>query len=161
VTLGIHAVGVRKGDRFGIVSRTRSEWSDADLAILTAGAITVGIYPTAGPAEMAHIISHSGCRLLLVENDAILARIMAIRGEIGLPERVVLFETERKDLPAAVLLHVDLKRHGQALDREDPQRFEETWRSVRPARLYEDPGGIRGEGEAPYLRRGADAHGTA
>ena len=33
--------GVKKGDRVGIVSRTRGEWSDADLAILCSGGITV------------------------------------------------------------------------------------------------------------------------
>jgi long-chain acyl-CoA synthetase len=131
-TLGLHALGVRKGDRVGIVSQTRCEWSEADLAILTAGAITVGIYPTAGAAEMAHLIGHSGCRLLFVENDALLARVMVLRAEIGLPERIVLFETDRADLPDAVLLYADLRLRGQTLDREEPGRFDATWRSVRP-----------------------------
>ncbi len=37
-TMGLLDRGIRKGDRVGIVSRTRSEWSDADMAALTARA---------------------------------------------------------------------------------------------------------------------------
>src|SRR5512133_3095752 len=66
LAMGLVFCGVRKGDRVGIASRTRSEWSDADLAVLCAGGITVGIYPTASAAEMEHILAHSGCRLLFV-----------------------------------------------------------------------------------------------
>ncbi|MCX5819572.1 MAG: long-chain fatty acid--CoA ligase [Deltaproteobacteria bacterium] len=131
-TLGLAACGVRKGDRVGIVSRTRSEWSDADLAVLSLGAITVGIYPTASAAEMEHILGHSGCRLLFVENDEILRKMVDIRRKIGLPEKMVLFETKRNRLPAGVIPFPELMRLGRELDLLDPERFEKTWRSVAP-----------------------------
>ena len=85
-TMGLIAFGVGKGDRIGIVSRTRAEWSDADLAALTAGAVVVGIYPTASAWEQEHIIRHSGCRLIFVEDDATLDKILAIR-ETARPPR--------------------------------------------------------------------------
>jgi long-chain acyl-CoA synthetase len=131
-TLGLVACGVRKGDRVGIVSRTRSEWSDADLAVLCLGAITVGIYPTASVAEMEHILGHSGCRLLFVENDGILRKMVDIRRKIGLPEKMVLFETQRNRLPAGVIPFPELERLGRELDLREPERFDETWRSVAP-----------------------------
>ena len=131
-TLGLAACGVRKGDRVGIVSRTRSEWSDADLAVLCSGAITVGIYPTASAAEMEHILGQSGCRLLFVENDELLEKMVDIRRKIGLPEKMVLFETKRNRLPAGVIPFPELKRLGCELDLLEPGRFDETWRSVAP-----------------------------
>ena len=131
-TLGLVACGVRKGDRVGIVSRTRSEWSDADLAVLCSGAVTVGIYPTASAAEMEHILGHSGCRLLFVENDEILRKMVDIRRKIGLPEKLVLFETKRNRLPAGVISFPELERLGRELDLREPERFDETWRSVAP-----------------------------
>ena len=131
-TLGLVACGVRKGDRVGIVSRTRSEWSDADLAVLCSGAVTVGIYPTASAAEMEHILGHSGCRLLFVENDEILRTMVDIRRKIGLPEKLVLFETKRNRLPAGVISFPELERLGRELDLREPERFDETWRSVAP-----------------------------
>ncbi|MHB8771601.1 MAG: AMP-dependent synthetase/ligase [Syntrophales bacterium] len=135
VSMGLVAFGIEKGDRVGIVSQTRGEWSDADLAILTVGAVTVGIYPTASAREQQHVIGHSGCRLLFVENDSLLDRILTIRETLGLPEQVVVFDTTRADLPAAVATFADLKRQGHALDMNEPTRFDALWRAVEPADL--------------------------
>lgn len=132
MTLGLLACGVRKGDRVGIVSRTRSEWSDADLAILCSGAITVGFYPTASIAEMEHILRHSNCRILFVENDELLDKMGEIRRGIGLPERMVLFETVRDPLLEGAIPLPELMRLGRDLDLREPGRFDETWRSVAP-----------------------------
>ena len=135
VTMGLVAFGIEKGDRVGIASQTRAEWSDADLAILTLGAVTVGIYPTASAREQEHVIGHSGCRLIFAENDLLLDRILAIRKTAGLPEQVIVFETTRPDLPAGVATFADLKREGHALDLSDPARFDSLWRAVQPADL--------------------------
>ena len=135
VTMGLIAFGVCKGDRIGIVSRTRAEWSDADLAALTAGAVVVGIYPTASTWEQEHVIRHSGCRLIFVEDDGTLDRILAIRETVGLPERMVIFETTRTNLPAAVATFAALKRQGHEMDLREPERFDAAWRAVAPADL--------------------------
>lgn len=132
LTMGLFAAGFRNGDRVGIASRTRSEWSDSDIAILSAGGIVVGIYPTAGTQEMEHVIRHSGCRLLFVENSVLLDRILRIRQKVGLPERIVLFDTAHQCLPEGVMPFEELKRMGEELDRRDPGRFDKTWRSVAP-----------------------------
>ncbi len=131
-TMGLVAAGVRPGDRIGIVSRTRAEWSDADLAALAAGAIVVGIYPTASAGEQEHIIRHSGCRLIFVENDELLARLLAIRKSCGLPERLVLFETAGARPVDGVSTFAEFKQQGEALDRQEPGRFDQTWRLVKP-----------------------------
>ncbi|RPH86636.1 MAG: long-chain fatty acid--CoA ligase, partial [Deltaproteobacteria bacterium] len=39
--MGLVDLGFKKGDTVGIASRTRREWSEADLTILTAGGVTV------------------------------------------------------------------------------------------------------------------------
>src|SRR5437899_10282994 len=43
---GLIGAGIRPGDRVGLMSRTRFEWSLLDYAILTAGGVTVPVYPT-------------------------------------------------------------------------------------------------------------------
>ncbi|PKN76754.1 MAG: hypothetical protein CVU52_03420, partial [Deltaproteobacteria bacterium HGW-Deltaproteobacteria-10] len=52
--MGLFALGFQKGDTVGIASRTRKEWSDADLAILAAGGVTIGLYPSASLPEIIH-----------------------------------------------------------------------------------------------------------
>jgi long-chain acyl-CoA synthetase len=132
VTLGLLACGIRKGDRVGIISKTRSEWSDADMAILCAGGVTVGIYPTASPSEMGHVLRHSGCSLIFVENDELLERIIPICREVGLIVRMVLFETTKECLPDGVIRLTEFICLGRELDRCEPGRFDTTWRSVVP-----------------------------
>jgi len=43
---GLMASGVRPGDRIGLMSGTRYEWTLCDFAIWTAGAVSVPIYET-------------------------------------------------------------------------------------------------------------------
>lgn len=57
---GLMASGVGAGDRVGIMSRTRYEWSLVDFAIWFAGAISVPIYETSSPSQVAWNLGDSG-----------------------------------------------------------------------------------------------------
>ncbi len=59
---GLISLGVKPGGRVAIIAYNRPEWAIADLAILSAGAITVPIYHTNTPAQMAGIVQKSGTR---------------------------------------------------------------------------------------------------
>ena len=69
VAKGLIAHGVKPGDRVGIMSRTRFEWAVIDFAIWYAGAISVPIYETNAPAQVAWALSHSEAQAIFVEND--------------------------------------------------------------------------------------------
>lgn len=57
---GLMASGVQAGDRVGIMSRTRYEWSLVDFAIWFAGAVSVPIYETSSPSQVAWNLGDSG-----------------------------------------------------------------------------------------------------
>ncbi|MDQ1623127.1 MAG: long-chain acyl-CoA synthetase [Actinomycetota bacterium] len=57
---GLMASGVAAGDRVGIMSRTRYEWSLVDFAIWFAGAISVPIYETSSASQVAWNLGDSG-----------------------------------------------------------------------------------------------------
>jgi long-chain acyl-CoA synthetase len=78
-TWGLLALGVKKGDRVAIVSRTRMEWVTADLAVLHAGGVTVGIYPQLLPEDTAYQLAHSEARLVFVEDEAQLEKVRSVR----------------------------------------------------------------------------------
>ena len=50
---GLIASGINIGDRVGIMARTRYEWSLVDFAIWFAGAVSVPIYETSSPSQVA------------------------------------------------------------------------------------------------------------
>ena len=57
---GLMASGVGAGDRVGIMSRTRYEWSLVDFAVWFAGGISVPIYETSSPSQVAWNLGDSG-----------------------------------------------------------------------------------------------------
>jgi long-chain acyl-CoA synthetase len=67
VAAGLIGLGVAPGDRVLLLSRTRREWVLLDHAILAAGAVTVPVYDTASPSQIATILANSGARVALVE----------------------------------------------------------------------------------------------
>ena len=66
---GLHAKGLRKGDRVALMGGTSIEWIVTDLAVLAAGGATTTIYPNSTRGEVAHIVKDSGSRMVVVETD--------------------------------------------------------------------------------------------
>jgi long-chain acyl-CoA synthetase len=67
---GLLSRGISKGDAFGIVSRTRLEWTLFDFALALVGGITAPVYPDSSTAEAAHVLQHSEAVGALVEDDS-------------------------------------------------------------------------------------------
>jgi long-chain acyl-CoA synthetase len=76
---GLMASGVEPGDRVALLSKTRYEWTLADYAIWWAGAVTVPVYETSSPAQIAWILSDSGAVAAVVESDDHAARVEEAR----------------------------------------------------------------------------------
>jgi long-chain acyl-CoA synthetase len=84
---GLVAAGVAAGDRVGILSKTRYEWTLADYAIWTAGAVAVPIYETSSAEQAEWILSDSGAVAVIVETTTHEAVVESVRGELpGLRE---------------------------------------------------------------------------
>ena len=67
---GFIAAGIGEGDRVGIVSRTRYEWTVLDYALWAAGAVPVPVYETSSAEQVEWILSDSGARAVVVETRA-------------------------------------------------------------------------------------------
>lgn len=82
VARGLVAAGVQPGDRVGLMSRTRYEWTLFDYAIWAAGAITVPIYETSSAEQAAWILSDSGAVAILVETSAHATLVADVRDRV-------------------------------------------------------------------------------
>ena len=83
LALGLLALGQQRGDAVALFSASRGEWVQADLAILSAGGVTVPIYSTHTPELIAHIINDAGARWLIVENPAQLEKVFEAKGTMA------------------------------------------------------------------------------
>lgn len=67
VAKGLVARGIEPGQSFGIMSRTRYEWTLLDFAAWLAGAVPVPLYETSSAEQVHWILSDADVRLLVVE----------------------------------------------------------------------------------------------
>ena len=77
----LRAFGVRSGDRVAIMSENRVEWAIADFAALSAGAITVPIYPTLSSAQVNALLDDSLPVVMFVSTAELLHKL-----QIGNPQ---------------------------------------------------------------------------
>jgi long-chain acyl-CoA synthetase len=79
---GLIAAGVQPGDRVGLMSRTRWEWTLLDFAIWTAGAVTVPVYETSSPEQIAWILGDSGAVGCLTETAVHSEAVESVRDRL-------------------------------------------------------------------------------
>ena len=79
---GLVASGVGPGDRVGLMSRTRYEWTLCDYAIWTAGAVTVPIYETSSAEQVQWNLGDSGAVAVLLETAAHAALLESVRDRL-------------------------------------------------------------------------------
>lgn len=118
VALGLLALGRGKGEAVALLSASRPEWVQADFAIFSAGGITVPIYPSYTPEQIAYIVNDSEARTLIVEDPTQLAKALEVRGKMeGLEQIVVIQGYEGR--ASSVLTWENLRRMG----RENQERL--------------------------------------
>ncbi|NQU34463.1 MAG: long-chain fatty acid--CoA ligase [Bacteroidetes bacterium] len=77
-SLGLLAMGYKKGDKIATVTNNRPEWNFIDFGMSQIGCVHVGIYPTISDKEYLHILSHSDSRILIVSSKEIYDKLLPI-----------------------------------------------------------------------------------
>jgi long-chain acyl-CoA synthetase len=117
---GLLARGVDKGDAFGIVCRTRLEWTLFDFALALVGAITAPVYPDATATEATYVLRHSEAVGVLVEDESQLSNVEAL----GLAHVLTLNDLD------------GLRAEGAAFAAEHPRALNEASAAVAEDDLY-------------------------
>lgn len=89
---GLIKAGVKKGDKVAILSENRAGWVIADMGILCAGGVTVPIYATSIPSQVAFVLNHSEAKIVFVSTSGQYEKLLEIRDKIPNVEFVVSFE---------------------------------------------------------------------
>ena len=89
---GLLARGVRHGDRVAVLSRTRLEWILLDWALMSIGAVVVGLYPTSSAKECGYILEHCEAVLAFTEDEEQTRKLVSIRGSLPALREIVPFD---------------------------------------------------------------------
>jgi long-chain acyl-CoA synthetase len=86
------ALGIEPGDRVAVHSENRPEWLFTDVATVAVRAATVGLYPTNPPAEVQYLLSHSGARVLVAEDQEQVDKALAVVDQCPDLQHIVYLE---------------------------------------------------------------------
>jgi long-chain acyl-CoA synthetase len=132
IALGLHSLGLRKGDRVAILASNSPEWTLADAGCQFAGILDVPIYPTLAPGSVRYILDDSAARLLIIEDRKAYERIRAsIDGCVTL-ERIVFFEAgSAADIDS--MSFDELEGRGSELAESEPELLDRLTNATGPA----------------------------
>lgn len=89
---GLVALGVKPGDRVGIVSSNRFEWNVSDIAIQQVGGIVVPIYPNISTNDYKYIFNDSGIKICFVGNSELFEKLNGIKSDIASLEGLYCYD---------------------------------------------------------------------
>ena len=131
VALGLAAAGIRPGDRIALLSENRPDWSIADLAILSLGAINVPIYTTQAVDQIDFILSDSGAKTIFISNKRLYKHALPALTNRQL-DHVIFFDSETAEgIDRAISLD-QLEQKGKDHAAERPDALDAYQRAVRP-----------------------------
>lgn len=132
VALGLAELGIKPGDRIALLSENRPEWSIADLAILSLGAINVPIYTTQAVDQIRYILTDSGARAIFVSNRKLFRHARKALEGLDFLERIIFFDDpEGDDIERSTTLE-SLEKMGEERARNKPAAFEAYLKAIRP-----------------------------
>ncbi|MCP4626186.1 MAG: long-chain fatty acid--CoA ligase [bacterium] len=89
---GLIQFGLQPGDRVAILGDNRPEWLVCHLATMTIGCVTCGIYSTNAPEQVAYVVGHSDSKLLFVENEEQVDKVLQIYKDLEQLISVVVWD---------------------------------------------------------------------
>jgi long-chain acyl-CoA synthetase len=107
--------GVGRGASVAIVGNPCPEWTIADLAAQALGAVSYGIYPTSAAAEVRYLLDHGGARVVVVEDQEHLDKVLAVLDACAGVAGVVVIDTRALFMYRHARVHrfADVEARGQ------------------------------------------------
>uniref|UniRef100_UPI0035B1FA6F AMP-binding protein n=1 Tax=Ramlibacter sp. TaxID=1917967 RepID=UPI0035B1FA6F len=134
---GLMSLGFAPRHTASILSNTVIEWVLADIAILSCGGVSNGIYPTDAAAQVQYLCEDSGTSILFVEDDEQLDKALEVREQIPSLKKIVVFDMEGlRDLDDPGVISLDeLRRLGREYNAAHADELMQRVRAVKPEDL--------------------------
>ncbi len=91
---GLLSLGFARGECASILANTVVEWVWADIAVLSCGGVSNGIYPTDAASQVHYLCEDSRTTVLFVEDDEQLDKALEVRSQLPLLRKIVVFDME-------------------------------------------------------------------
>ena len=90
--LALRAAGIEPGDKCALISENRWEWAVADFAMMTAGIVSVPIYPTLPPEQVRYLLDHSESKAIFCSTREQTEKVLEVRDRLPNLGLVIAFD---------------------------------------------------------------------
>ena len=134
---GLMSLGFAAGECASILANTRVEWMLADLAILSCGGVSNGIYPTDSAAQAHYLCEDSRTSVLFVEDEEQLDKALEVREMLPRLRKIVVMDMKglRDFADAGVIDLMALRELGRVHAQAHPGALEARVAAVQPQDL--------------------------
>lgn len=127
MALGMRALGLGQGDVIGIIGENRPEWVWAEVAAHALRGMSVGLYQDSLHEEVAYLITYSGARILIAEDEEQCDKLLELGEDIPTVDHIVYCDPRgmrKYDDPR--LLDVEkLYEMGRELEEKNPGIYDQ------------------------------------
>jgi long-chain acyl-CoA synthetase len=125
--LGLVQLGMQRGDTVAVISGNRPEWLYLELAAQSAGAIPVGLFVDSLPNQVKFILDHAEARVVVVEDQEQVDKVLEVRDELPQLERIIVDDTrgleDYRD-PMLTSFH-EVEALGRELKAREPHLYDD------------------------------------
>jgi long-chain acyl-CoA synthetase len=134
---GLMSLGFAPGNTASILSNTVIEWVLADLAVLSCGGVSNGIYPTDAASQVHYLCEDSRTSILFVEDDEQLDKALEVRDRLPGLKKIVVFDMEGlRELDDPGVMSLDaLRALGRAYNAAHPDELMQRVKACKPENL--------------------------
>ncbi len=111
---GLASVGVGANEQMLLMMRNRPDFHWFDAAAQFLRATPVSIYNSSSPEEIQYLAGHAEARVAIVEDSGFLDRILQVRADLPVLERIYVIDPPQGPLPDGVYAAADLLDVGSA-----------------------------------------------
>ena len=128
---GLIKLGLKKGDRVGLISEGRNDWIISELGVLYAGGINVPLSVKLDAAtELGFRLNHSGASMVIV-SEGQSGKVEEIRDSIPEVHTVIYLDGKKQPIAGDTDLE-SVKMLGDQLLAENPEQLEQIWKNIQP-----------------------------
>ena len=122
LALGLHDMGLKPGDKVGILARSSPFWLIVDMAVVTAGGVSVPMFAHVSEQNFLHEVKDSAMRyLFVVDGD----QWAAVSHHRKLFEAVITHNVQHEQEGDNVHDFNDLLERGDTVSQNNPQLYAE------------------------------------
>jgi len=127
IFLGLVSVGLEAGDKVSILGDNNPEWFWSELAVQSAGGIALGLNPGSSPQEAKYVLEDSQSKLVLVQDQEQVDKLLEINDELPLLQRIVYWNDKGlRHYDDAILVSLaEVIRLGEEHEKSHPGHFEQ------------------------------------